>query len=801
MTSRATPPGADGTPLPDFDVSLRFLRLHLPEGPWCLTAIGPRKGAIKTKTFLPGEERELLTWLAEMGRSRANLYFTVNPVRSRMTKKPAAGDIVEVRYLHVDIDPRAGEPLAAEQERIRAMVLAESPRGLPPPTFVIFSGGGYQVLWRLRAPVPLDGRATIDRLTGCNIGIRNLLEGDSCQSIDHLLRLPGTINWPDARKVKRGRVPATARLELASLEVCHDLELFPTYSEGEDGGSTGAGAQAPVVVEPRRVGSIDDLPPSVTEACRRIILHGSDPQDPQRFESRSHAVWFVTNDLLRHGVDDATILGVLLDPTFGISAHVLEQPQSEKYATRQLAQAKESKLVVGAGTPRLSAIALRTRQRPHLLRFRGDWLDYDGACYKLLEDATIVSEIYSFLAKAFVNDDGKLKPFHPNRKVVGDVNHALAALVHVEGERQEPPCWLATAGPSPLELIACRNGLLHLPTGELLPPTPEFFTRNAVDIAFDAGAPKPARWLTFLGSIWPNDEESIATLQEMFGYLLVPDTSQQKIFLLVGPKRCGKGTIGRVLTDLVGSGNVCGPSLASLSGDFGLQQLLGKQLAVVSDMRLGPRTDQAAIAENLLRISGEDRVSVNRKHRDFWNGTLSTRFLIMTNVLPRFADASGALANRFVPLVIRESFFGRENPNLSAELRKELPGMLLWAREGWLRLKERGRFVLPSSSKDAVQDLVDLAAPIVAFVREWCELDAGARVGKDELFDAYREWSRQRGNLRFLTKEVFCADLCAAFQGITSVRPRVDGERPWMFQGIRVRTEQEDTLSDDHGLF
>jgi putative DNA primase/helicase len=37
-------------------------------------------------------------------------------------------------------------------------------------------------------------------------------------------------------------------------------------------------------------------------------------------------------------------------------------------------------------------------------------------------------------------------------------------------------------------------------------------------------------------------------LGEIFGYMLTADTSQRKIFLLVGPTRGGKGTIGRVLT-------------------------------------------------------------------------------------------------------------------------------------------------------------------------------------------------------------------------------------------------------------
>ena len=47
----------------------------------------------------------------------------------------------------------------------------------------------------------------------------------------------------------------------------------------------------------------------------------------------------------------------------------------------------------------------------------------------------------------------------------------------------------------------------------------------------------------------------IETLQEIFGYVLTPDTSQQKIGMIVGPKRSGKGLIGRTLRRLVGERN------------------------------------------------------------------------------------------------------------------------------------------------------------------------------------------------------------------------------------------------------
>ena len=65
----------------------------------------------------------------------------------------------------------------------------------------------------------------------------------------------------------------------------------------------------------------------------------------------------------------------------------------------------------------------------------------------------------------------------------------------------------------------------------------------------------------------------------------------------------------------------------------------------------------------------------------------------MTNELPRLEDQSGALASRFVVLTVRESFYGREDPDLLDRFVPELPAILNWALEGWDRLYQRGRFI------------------------------------------------------------------------------------------------------------
>jgi putative DNA primase/helicase len=126
------------------------------------------------------------------------------------------------------------------------------------------------------------------------------------------------------------------------------------------------------------------------------------------------------------------------------------------------------------------------------------------------------------------------------------------------------------------------------------------------------------------------------------------------------------------------------------------------------------------VVERLLSISGEDNLTVDRKYRECWTGRLSTRFVILTNELPRLSDSSGALASTFIPLVLTKSFYGSENPLLTDDLLTEAPAIFNWALEGLDRLNQRGYFLNPDSAKDAIQQLEDLSSPISAFIRDMC---------------------------------------------------------------------------------
>jgi putative DNA primase/helicase len=321
----------------------------------------------------------------------------------------------------------------------------------------------------------------------------------------------------------------------------------------------------------------------------------------------------------------------------------------------------------------------------------------------------------------------------------------------------------------------------------VLPHTPRFFAHHALAFPFVADALEPVLWLKFLRQLWPGDPASIDALQELFGYVIGGDTRQQKIFLLVGPRRGGKGVIGRVLTGILGRHNVAAPTLASLSTNFGLAPLIGKPLALISDARLSAKADAKVVVERLLSISGEDSLTIDRKYREPWTGRLPSRFVICTNELPQLADASGALSSRFVLLMLSESFLGREDPGLTDALLAEAPSILKWSLDGLDRLTRRGHLAMPEAGNAAVRQLEDLAAPVAAFVRERCTVRPDVSVEVEVLWVAWKEWCANQGRGHGI-KAVFGRDLHAAFPAVRKTRPRDGAEREYCYEGISVAT-------------
>ncbi len=344
-------------PAPNFEKSWEFLQRFHPGRSVVVTGIGFDKKMLPTETFGPDERDRFLSWVGAAARS-CNLYFHVAEPLRPMQKKMERTDCARVWWLHVDVDPVKGKPI--DEERNRILATLRDPPGLPPPTCITFSGGGYQAYWKLHEPIIVDGDETkADDAALFNFAIEQAIGGDSCSDVSRIMRLPGTVNVPNERKKKNGQVEMLAEVVEFDESRVYGLAQFPKADQrsrrregAKEGPELHRGDDAPAFdpANVRRIAHVDELGEHVGEKCKQCIANGFIPDDPRgvvdgsldHFPSRSERLLWVCCELVRAGIDDERIYSIITDPAYPISASVTERKSdAHKYALRQISRAKD----------------------------------------------------------------------------------------------------------------------------------------------------------------------------------------------------------------------------------------------------------------------------------------------------------------------------------------------------------------------------------------------------------------------------------------------------------------------------
>ncbi len=355
---------SDESLTPQYGKTIEFLQLWCPEGRWVTTAIDPKKKRpLETQTFEAADHAKCEEWLTKQGDLGMNLYFQVNPLRVVISGKglrPSREHVEKLVALHVDVDPptppkellapdRAADLdafYAGERERILGM-LREPPSGIPPPTCINFSGGGFQAFWHLEVPRTLDGtEADYEDAALYNKRLEQVFRADPCHEVAHLMRLPGAINRPNEKKIKeKGRTARRAELIEWHPERVYGIGEFEKATDDAAPSPSATGHVVKLSTDVQRFSSVDEieqLKGKEYAQCRVVIVQGLDPDNPGKHPSKSEWQHFVCCEMVRAGCDDDTIYSVITDPEFGVSKTVLEKGRgAERYAVRQIERARE----------------------------------------------------------------------------------------------------------------------------------------------------------------------------------------------------------------------------------------------------------------------------------------------------------------------------------------------------------------------------------------------------------------------------------------------------------------------------
>jgi putative DNA primase/helicase len=292
----------------------------------------------------------------------------------------------------------------------------------------------------------------------------------------------------------------------------------------------------------------------------------------------------------------------------------------------------------------------------------------------------------------------------------------------------------------PLDVINTPSGLLNVKTRRLRSHTPSHLSPVRIAAAYAPRAECPAID-AFLASTVP---DLTLLIEEVLGYILVPDNSLQKAIMLLGPGGTGKSTFTRLSAALIGEENVANVALHKLEDDrFAAADLYGRLVNVYADL------DSRALksASMFKSITGGDAIRGERKHRDPFTFTPYTRLMFSANEVPPTADASSAFFARWLTLPFERKHRGTTHVDLNIldklTTPDELSGLLNRALDGLTRLRRQGGFTIVASAEHAAERFRIDSDSVAGFLEERCVTGSGQRIAKPELFDGYRVWCEE----------------------------------------------------------
>lgn len=445
----------------------------------------------------------------------------------------------------------------------------------------------------------------------------------------------------------------------------------------------------------------------------------------------------------------------------------------------------------------------------------GGWYAYyDKTGWEAVLDWTVKAEINKTCWSIVQNSENL-----SNQKLNDVFNLVKTALTvpDVKKEGLDPALWIrfengGIVAESAAGWIACNNHLLDvekvavalydgksIPAEAVKPLSPELLVLGRVPCDFEPGSACP-RWERFVNEVCSSNVDRI-NLQRLFGLSLTYNRKYNVFFVCYGQAGTGKSTCLEVLKKL-NSGTVCAVSLSDFGKPFWVFPLTENRLNLVADMpAVWESASTAFDREAVLKSLTDGEIySVEKKGKDAVTRRLIALSVFGSNMVPRFADRSGAIRQRLRLLPFPFPFRGKpeQNPNLKKELLSELPGVFIWALMGYGELLSEGYKTFPESEEaEKLKHEAELKSnPILQFCEDCLEPNHDSVVSSDAVYKLYQSFCIQNGLKPAGSSNV----IPEIVQTMKTTKGRIyqdDGRRVSVIYGIRFMIDS-DSVSDNY---
>lgn len=272
--------------------------------------------------------------------------------------------------------------------------------------------------------------------------------------------------------------------------------------------------------------------------------------------------------------------------------------------------------------------------------------------------------------------------------------------------------------PNNANLIAFKNGIYDIETGELKEFSPDIIITNKINHNFNPDAYNELADRT-LNKLACQDAAIRALLEEAIGYCFYRRNELRKSFILTGDKKNGKSTYLAVLKELLGDNNTSSLDLNELGDRFSSASLFGK-LANIGDDIADDFISNAAIFKKI--VSGDWIKGENKGQKEFFFKPYC-KLLFSANNIPRIKDKSGAVLDRLV-IVPFDARFSKDDPDFDPYIKYKLiqedalEYLIIRGLEGLKRVLENQAFTMSEKVSKSIKEYEETNNPILLFFKE-----------------------------------------------------------------------------------
>ncbi len=368
---------------------------------------------------------------------------------------------------------------------------------------------------------------------------------------------------------------------------------------------------------------------------------------------------------------------------------------------------------------------------------RGKWYRYEQYRHKLDVTGQVFDSIRSVVREA--TED--LEKNKRDRKKV----RSAATIAALEKIARSDPTHATSLEEldANLWLLNTPDGVVDLKTGKVKPNSPSHRCTMSTAVAPGVSAPN---WLRTLREWMNDDEELVAYLQRLAGYALTGSTQEHALVFLYGPGGNGKSLFLGALAGCMGDYAITAPINTFTESKHDqhptdLARLRGARLVITTETEANRRWADAKVK----LLTGGDRITARFMHQDYFEFTPQFKLIVAGNHRPHFANVDDAIRRRLhiVPFTFKPA---APNPQLSATLRAEWPGILAWMIEGCVEWQRQG-LNPPAAVLAATNEFFTSEDTLGAWLNECVEDDASKGVGLflSAAFTSWERWAQVLG--------------------------------------------------------